>query len=144
MDSPVTAKPTDPATPAKGPVARRVNEDRLLSLSMDVSTPTRPTPQSRQPKNPTDYDAVLDIAERVPRRLVGNFTAGPHQAFPGQYVLKAAGVLLTKVQRWSWPKGKGWGTRLATRIRSKKARIAIARKIAVLLRCGWTDGTEFW
>jgi hypothetical protein len=27
---------------------------------------------------------------------------------------------------------------------SKKARVAIARKIAVILRCIWTDGTEFW
>ena len=30
------------------------------------------------------------------------------------------------------------------RIGSKKARVAIARKIAVILRCIWTDGTEFW
>src|ERR1700730_7109638 len=39
---------------------------------------------------------------------------------------------------------KAWGTRLARRIGSKKARVAIARKIAVILRCIWTDGTEFW
>ena len=55
---------------------------------------------------------------------------------------EAAGVLLTKVQRWS--PLKAWGTRLAKRIGSKKARVAIARKIAVILRCIWTDGTEFW
>ena len=33
---------------------------------------------------------------------------------------------------------------MARRIGSKKARVAIARKIAVILRCIWTDGTEFW
>ena len=55
---------------------------------------------------------------------------------------EAASVLLTKVQRWS--PLKAWGTRLARRIGSKKARVAIARKIAVILRCIWTDGTEFW
>ena len=36
------------------------------------------------------------------------------------------------------------GARLAKRIGSKKARVAIARKIAVILHCIWTDGTEFW
>ena len=51
---------------------------------------------------------------------------------------EAASVLLTKVQRWS--PLKAWGTRLARRIGSKKARVAIARKIAVILRCIWTDG----
>jgi transposase len=55
---------------------------------------------------------------------------------------EAANVLLTKVQRWS--PLKAWGTRLAKRIGSKKARVAIARKIAVILHCIWTDGTEFW
>ena len=55
---------------------------------------------------------------------------------------EAASVLLTKVQRWS--PLKAWGTWLARRIGSKKARVAIARKIAVILRCIWTDGTEFW
>jgi hypothetical protein len=55
---------------------------------------------------------------------------------------EAASVLLTKVQRWS--PLKAWGTRLARRIGSKKACVAIARKIAVILRCIWTDGTEFW
>ena len=55
---------------------------------------------------------------------------------------EAANVLLTKVQRWS--PLKAWGTRLAKRIGSKKARVAIARKIAVILQCIWSDGTEFW
>ena len=55
---------------------------------------------------------------------------------------EAANVLLTKVQRWS--PLKAWGTRLAKRIGSKKARVALARKIAVILHCIWTDGTEFW
>jgi hypothetical protein len=34
--------------------------------------------------------------------------------------------------------------RLAQRIGPKKACIAVARKIAVILRCIWVDGTEFW
>ena len=39
---------------------------------------------------------------------------------------------------------KAWGMRLAKRIGGRKARIAVARKIAVILHCIWTDGTEFW
>ena len=40
--------------------------------------------------------------------------------------------------------GREYGTRLVQRIGAKKARVAVARKIAVILRCIWTDGTEFW
>lgn len=39
---------------------------------------------------------------------------------------------------------KAWGIRPAKRVGGKKARIAVARKIAVILQCIWTDGTEFW
>jgi transposase len=55
---------------------------------------------------------------------------------------EAANVLLTKVQRWS--PLKAWGMRLAKRIGAQKARVAIARKLAVILRCIWMDGTQFW
>jgi transposase len=39
--------------------------------------------------------------------------------------------LLTRVQRWSTL--KAWGVRLAKRIGQKKARVALARKLAVVL-----------
>jgi transposase len=55
---------------------------------------------------------------------------------------EAANVLLTRVQRFS--PLKAWGTRLAKRVGAKKARVAVARKIAVILHCIWVDGTEFW
>ncbi len=55
---------------------------------------------------------------------------------------EAAHVLLTRVQRFS--PLKAWGMRLAKRIGGRKARIAVARKIAVILHCIWTDGTKFW
>lgn len=32
---------------------------------------------------------------------------------------------------------------LAKRIGAKKARVAVARKIAAILHCIWVDGTEF-
>jgi len=36
-----------------------------------------------------------------------------------------------------------WGQRLAKRIGVKKAKVATARKLAVILQCIWSDGTEF-
>ena len=54
---------------------------------------------------------------------------------------EAANVLLTRVQRFS--PLKAWGMRLVKRIGAGKARIAVARKLAVILHCIWTDGTEF-
>ena len=57
------------------------------------------------------------------------------------YLFEAASVLLHRTQRWSAL--KVWGTRLMKRIGAKKAKIAVARKIAIILHCIWTDGTEF-
>ncbi|MFC7557186.1 hypothetical protein EBE87_28055 [Pseudoroseomonas wenyumeiae] len=45
---------------------------------------------------------------------------------------------------WRFPPLKAWGMRLMQRIGPKKARIAVARKIAMILRRIWIDGTEFW
>jgi hypothetical protein len=36
-----------------------------------------------------------------------------------------------------------WGTKLAKRIGMKRAKVAIARKIAIILHCIWVDGTSF-
>jgi hypothetical protein len=42
-----------------------------------------------------------------------------------------------------WTTLKVWGVRLSKRIGMKKAKVAVARKIAVLLHCLWVDGTSF-
>jgi transposase len=57
------------------------------------------------------------------------------------YLFEAAGVLLTRVQKWCAL--KAWGLRIARRSGMKKARIAVARKLAVILLRMWRDGTEF-
>jgi transposase len=58
-----------------------------------------------------------------------------------KYLFEAANVLLTVVRRPS--PLKAWGVKLAKRIGFKKAKVAIARKLATILHCIWTDGTEF-
>ena len=57
------------------------------------------------------------------------------------YLFEAAGVLLTRVQKWCAL--KAWGLRLAKRIGFKKAKVAVARKLAVILHRMWVDGTQF-
>lgn len=57
------------------------------------------------------------------------------------YLFEAAGVLLTRVQKWCAL--KAWGLRIAKRSGMKKARTAVARKLAVILHHMWRDGTEF-
>ena len=57
------------------------------------------------------------------------------------YLFEAAGVLLARVPKWSVL--KAWGMRLAKRNGLHKAKVAIARKLAVILHRMWIDGTEF-
>lgn len=54
---------------------------------------------------------------------------------------EAANVLLSRVRRWSAP--KAWAARLVKRVGGKKARVALARKLAVILHRIWVDGSEF-
>jgi transposase len=57
------------------------------------------------------------------------------------YLFEAAGVLLTRVPKWSAL--KAWGMRLARRNGLRKAKVAVARKLAVILHRMWIDETEF-
>ena len=57
------------------------------------------------------------------------------------YLYEAANVLLTRVAKWSTL--KAWGVRLAKRSGLRKAKVAVARKLAVILHRMWVDGTEF-
>jgi transposase len=57
------------------------------------------------------------------------------------YLYEAANVMLTRVARWSAL--KGWGIRVAKRTGLRKAKVAVARKLAVVLHRIWIDGTEF-
>jgi transposase len=54
---------------------------------------------------------------------------------------EAAGVLLTRVRRWSWL--KRWGVEVARRRGRMRARVALARRLAVVMHRMWLDGTTF-
>jgi transposase len=57
------------------------------------------------------------------------------------YLYEAAGIILHRVTRWSVL--KAWGTRLAKRIGTRKATVAVARKLSVILHRMLRDGSEF-
>jgi transposase len=54
---------------------------------------------------------------------------------------EAAQVLLTRTQKWCWL--KAWGMQVARRRGGKKAIVALARRLAVILHRMWTDGSQF-
>lgn len=54
---------------------------------------------------------------------------------------EAANVLLTRVKRWSAL--KAWGIRIARKAGVQKAKVAVARKLAVILHRMWVDGSDF-
>jgi transposase len=54
---------------------------------------------------------------------------------------EAAQVMLTRTNKWSWL--KAWAMQIAKRRGIKKAIVALARRLAVILHRIWVDGTEF-
>jgi len=58
-----------------------------------------------------------------------------------QALYEAANVLLTRTSKWS--SLKAWGMNVAKRAGMRGAKVAVARKLAVVLHRMWCDGTEF-
>src|SRR5215831_16064174 len=54
---------------------------------------------------------------------------------------EAAHSLLTRSRKWSWL--KAWGVRVAQRRGMRRAIVAVARRLAVILHRMWVDGSEF-
>ena len=56
-------------------------------------------------------------------------------------LFEAAQTMLRQTTRWSWL--KAWAMRVAQRRGSRKAVVALARRLAVIMHRMWCDGTEF-
>jgi transposase len=54
---------------------------------------------------------------------------------------EAAQSMLSRSRKWSWL--KAWAMRLAQRRGLRRATVALARRIAVILHRMWSDGTDF-
>ena len=116
--------------PGVGPItalayASTIDDPRRFAHAADVGAYLGLTPRRYQ-------SGELDRTGRISKR--GDRLAR-------YYLFEAANVLLTVVRRTS--PLKVWATKLVKRIGPKKARVAVARKLAVILHCIWTDGTEF-
>jgi transposase len=57
------------------------------------------------------------------------------------YLYEAANIMLTRSRKEN--PLRSWGAKLAKRAGYKKARVALARKMAVVLHRMWLDGTDF-
>jgi transposase len=95
-------------------------------------------------RNAASVGAYLGLTPR--RKQSGEMDAICHVSRWGDrllrtYLFEAASVLLHRTRRWCAL--KAWGMRLAKRNGMKKARVAVARKLAVILHCMWVDGTMF-
>lgn len=62
-------------------------------------------------------------------------------ALARHFLYEAANSLLSRVKKWSAP--KAWAARLVKIRGGKKARVALARKLAVILHRIWVNETEF-
>jgi transposase len=54
---------------------------------------------------------------------------------------EAAHTMLVRLAKWSWL--KAWAMKIARQRGIKKAIVALARRLAVILHRIWVDGTEF-
>jgi transposase len=148
--------------------ARKAIEDQVGDLDREVLRLARHDMQVRKfmtvpgvgPVTALCFKATIDDPTRFKRsRSVGAYvglTTRRHasgevdwsgriskcgDAMLRMYLFEAAGVLLTRVPKWSAL--KAWGMRLAKRNGLRKAKVAVARKLAVILHRMWIDGTEF-
>ena len=106
------------------------------------------------------YRATVDVPARFRNsRAVGavlGLTPCKHQSGESDYtgaiskcgdemmrvmLYEAAQILLVRSTRWSWL--KAWAMQIARRRGLKKAIVALARRLAVIMHRIWMDGTEF-
>jgi transposase len=56
-------------------------------------------------------------------------------------LFEAAQAMLTRTIKWSWL--KAWGMKIARHRGMKRAVVAVARRMAVVMHRMWVDGTDF-
>lgn len=95
-------------------------------------------------KRSTDVGAFLGLTPR--RYQSGEVDIGGRISKAGDrstrsLLFEAANALMTRVKTESAV--RKWGLQLAARIGARKAKVAVARKLAVILHRLWLDGTNF-
>ena len=102
-----------------------IDQTELVAAAEAVGAHVGLTPKRYQ-SGETDYDGrVSKCGDTMLRTML----------------YEAAQSLLTHSRKWSWP--KAWGMRVAQRRGMRRAIVAVARRLAVILHRMWVDGTEF-
>jgi transposase len=147
---------------------RRVMRQQFAVLHKMLLDTVRDDPVCRRLMTAPGVGAVVALAYRAtvdqPQRFVHSRAVGAHVGLtPKRYqsgetdydggvskcgdallrtmLYEAAQVLLTHSRKWSWL--KAWGLRVAQRRGVRRAIVAVARRLAVVLHRMWVDGSEF-
>jgi len=148
--------------------ARRVLRDQLAKLHHKVLRLARDNPVCRRLMTIPGVGPVVSLAFistiDVPARFKRSKAIGPSLGLtpmlnqPGEshrvgrislcgdeamrgLLYEAAQVMLTRVKKWSWL--KAWAMNVSKRRGQRKAIVALARRLAVIMHRMWMDGTEF-
>ena len=147
---------------------RRVMRQQLAVLHKMLLDTVRNDPVSRRLMTAPGVGAVVALTYRAtvdqPQRFVHSRAVGVHVGLtPKRYqsgdtdydggvskcgdallrtmLYEAAQTMLIRAKKWSWL--KAWGMRVAQRRGIRRAIVAVARRLAVVLHRMWVDGTEF-
>jgi transposase len=95
-------------------------------------------------KDPADVSAYLGLTPRTHQS--GEYERQGRITKRGDvmtrlHLVQAATVMMTSTKSWS--SLKSWGVRLSKRIGFNKAKVAVARKLAIVLFVMWRDGKDF-
>ena len=89
----------------------------------------------RQKNDTTDAEAICEAVTRANMRFV------PTDEMMRAMLYEAAHIMLVRLAKWSWL--KAWAMKIARHRGMKKAIVALARRLAVIMHRIWVDGTEF-
>jgi len=147
---------------------RRVMRQQFAVLHKMLLDTVRGDPVCRRLMTAPGVGAVVALTYRAtvdqPQRFVHSRAVGAHVGLtPKRYqsgeidydggvskcgdallrtmLYEAAHSLLTRSRKWSWL--KAWGMRVAQRRGIRRAIVAVARRLAVVLHRMWVDGSEF-
>src|SRR5215831_1831046 len=110
----------------------------LRGFGLKVGQVTRKTFEARIWELVTGHATLERIAEAM---LSARATLQAEYEKLHKALYEAANVLLSRITRFS--KLKRWGMDVAKRRGSKRAKVALARKIGVILHRMWIDGTTY-
>ena len=140
---------------------RRVMRQQLAVLHKMLLDTVRDDPVCRRLMTAPGVGAVVALTYRAtvdqPQRFVHSRAVGARyqsgeidydgrvskcgDALLRTMLYEAAHSLLTQNRKWSWL--KAWGVRVAQRRGMRRAIVAVARRLAVVLHRMWIDGSEF-